>query len=210
MHTVIDVVNVALARLGVDSINSLQDSSKPARVASRLVNHSRDVLLAKYAWNFANKTVSLVESTETHPIYTYVYDYPSDCITPLRFIDTDLEYYRATNVTWERWQEYIVTEMEAIAMLYTSKVELYSKYPPLFSEALSAVLTAELCPALIQDKKLYRELLEVAEIKILQAQEADANDGLIYPTDDEDIRQDTFNYPNGYENEEKKPWDRTG
>jgi len=78
------LANLALTRLGVDSILSIDDPTKAARLAKAYIGHARELVLLSYAWRAARArarlvavaTPDLVEDDE----YQYAYDLPADCL----------------------------------------------------------------------------------------------------------------------------------
>jgi hypothetical protein len=79
----LDIVNLALMRIGESPIQSMDEGSTPARSATLLYDISRRAVLRDYDWNFAIKTIALpVVRTENVPgaKFSYSCPVPSDCL----------------------------------------------------------------------------------------------------------------------------------
>ena len=70
----INIINRALALLGVSSITSLSDTSKPAATASVLWDDTRAAVFRSHPWNCLTKRVAQAQSSTT-PAYGYTYQY---------------------------------------------------------------------------------------------------------------------------------------
>lgn len=79
------IVNIALARISVERISSLDSgSTKQARVARDLFDEARDELLRMHTWSFATKRVELAQATGSGATpafgFDYAYNVPSDLL----------------------------------------------------------------------------------------------------------------------------------
>lgn len=111
----VDIVNMALVKLGQGMINTFDDQTDTARAASVLYYHNRDALLRKIPWNFARKWASLAELPSVPTIqgmqgeppvsldiitpsdrgtgqvnFGYAYRLPLDCLRVHRFSPKDM------------------------------------------------------------------------------------------------------------------------
>ena len=93
-----DVCNIALAQIGhAERIGSLYEGSRASEVALTIYGQTRDDLLRKQDWGFAEVTASLTllktappggygpwqvwaPATNPPPPWLYEYAYPSDCL----------------------------------------------------------------------------------------------------------------------------------
>src|SRR5215475_7420763 len=101
----VDIVNMALIRLGQATIDAFDQENDTARAASVLYFRNRDALLRKIPWNFARKWVSLAQ-LNTAPVgldiitpsdrgtgqvnFGYAYQLPNDCLRVHRFSPKDM------------------------------------------------------------------------------------------------------------------------
>jgi hypothetical protein len=79
LHQKISIINNALLLVGAETINSLDDTSREARVASAIYEVEKNTLLASYPWSFSLGQVALTRLVET-PLFDYEYAYqlPTD------------------------------------------------------------------------------------------------------------------------------------
>lgn len=105
-QTALDVANNALERVGANSITSLSDNSKEAKLCNARIEQLRQTLLRRHPWNFAEKRVSLdatwyavenIDNSDTfrvqisgHPFVT------GDSVTIEQVVGTE-----GANATWQ-------------------------------------------------------------------------------------------------------------
>lgn len=79
MSSVIEIINVALVRIGAQTINALDEGSVEANNANAIWPVVRRATIAAHPWNFAIKEQELAQTTDT-PIaeYSYVFQLPPD------------------------------------------------------------------------------------------------------------------------------------
>jgi hypothetical protein len=80
-----DVANIALTELGIDLIQSLDNSSTEARYCKRFIDIASRLVLAEAEWEPVVEVADLVEDTDytNDSEYTYVFDLPDDFLFPL-------------------------------------------------------------------------------------------------------------------------------
>lgn len=151
MASEIDIINLALARLGdsatVTSIDPPEGSAQ-ADHAARFYPIARDSLLEMTDWKFAIRRVSLaLLGTEVNG-WVYSYAKPTDCIKMLGVLlpesgkDEASEAYETE--TDDNGSEIILTDIEDATARYTVRVTDTTKFPPLFVDALSWLLASHL------------------------------------------------------------------
>lgn len=196
MASEIEICNLALTRLGADAIRSFDEDNKRARLSQITYLHVRDLFLEDYEWVFNTKYAPLaLLSTVTHPIFTYVYRIPSDCLYP-RQILLEGQTTKST-IKWEAFNENIATDLEDAWLRYSEATTITGRFPRYFIEAVSAQMASELAPSIVQDKKQYAALANVAEARLARARDKDAEIGVEYRFRDNDPDNDTFVFPPG-------------
>lgn len=80
MLTHIDVINMALNKLGIDAIESVTNMSTRAEIVSRVWENCRERLLCAFDWGFAKRKAKLAETTDKTPGWAHTYGYPADCL----------------------------------------------------------------------------------------------------------------------------------
>jgi hypothetical protein len=189
MPSKIQIVNLAFARLGAASIRSFSEDNKHARTAEVFFDILKDALLESYDWSFARATATLQALDEDHDYYTYVYQLPSDCLTP-RYISLNKQLD-----VWEREEDKIITNVADAILVYTKRLESTGLFTPLFCIALSSVLAVRMCPIVTQDKELQIVLNEEAKTAIGEAMLTDANVGNTYRYPTEQPEEHSFVNP---------------
>lgn len=196
---------MALASLGADSIRSFDEENKRSRMCEVFYDYTRDYLLAKFDWTFSRALAKLNEVTVTTPVPdgTYVYQLPANCKTP-----RDL-HPLGSRENWRIMADKLYCQIPpevGVYLYYTFLQEDVSKYSDVFSNLLSLGLSARLCPAITQDKKLSNTLYSMYKGEILEVMEVDGNIGTDHPGNDDNPDLDTFVNPDsspiitGFEN----------
>jgi hypothetical protein len=169
-----DIINLALFKLGSDqTVASLSEQSKAARVFNRLWEPTRDIVLADGVWPWAMKAEQLAQSTDDNlQGWGYRYARPNDCITAWAI--TDVGGLRAARgfggiscFCWDMAESplrgfvgdfdqvygdvetEILTDMQDAWLVYTVRVEDTGRYPPHFVDALASRLAADAAGAMI-------------------------------------------------------------
>ena len=171
MATDVGICNVGLSRIGIDQyIEDLSDP-RPAAVACSLhLPLCRQEMLQQHLWPFAMTTRALaLVSGVTVPGWTYVYQYPVDCLRVVQL--TDEGGARVFRTAWEQFDydpispipyrvmghptepesRIIVTDLELAYLWYVQDVTDPNRLTPLFRNALSWRLAADLALALKAD-----------------------------------------------------------
>lgn len=168
MASVIDICNGALRRLGQQPIASLDDPLEAARVARDRYAPMRDMLLQAHSWNFAIKRAALAAEVDPAADGRSAFPLPADC----------LAVHCASAAWWSVEGRRILADARPpLAIAYGARIEDVGLYPPLFIEALSSRLAAELAEPLTQsgsmaEAKLREHRLIMAEARTRDAQES--------------------------------------
>ncbi len=179
MTTAIAICNMALTRLGGATIAALNEGSKESMICATFLDQSRDAALRDYKWNFATLRRQLADTGTTLAPWAFAYAYPSDCLAAREIYNplstsTAIAFEVASDGAGGRL---IYTNQDQAMLVYTARITDLSACDPLFIEAMSWKLAAEIALPLAQD----RNLMQVAETKyqniIAQARTADANEG---------------------------------
>lgn len=201
MSSVVALCNLALTRIGAQTINDLNEASSAARHCTALYVPTRDALLQSQAWRFARSRQALAELSltpgETPTEWAHVYALPADCLTPL-YVEPSgraLATGRGAEATWPsetvtppvtlrpaqatpdfevRAGRRILTDQPDAALIYTARIEDPTGFDPLFVEALSWRLAADLASALKGDVARRQEALREAVTAANAARAADA------------------------------------
>lgn len=179
------VCSLALTRLGGQPIASLAESSKEAQLCRTFFDLSRDATLRDHPWNFATRRRALAQLAsggtdgDAAIPWSYIYAWPSDCLLARRIHNpvstTDaIPFEAATNSNGER---VIYTDQATATLVYTALVIDLTLCDPLFIEALTWKLAAELALPLTQDRGLMQVATTMYQNAIAKARTIDANEG---------------------------------
>ena len=84
MSTKLEIVNIALARLGESPIQSMDEGTAPSNLAKVFYDSARRSALRDYNWAFALRTLRLARLVETPVDFLYAYSVPVDCLRVLQ------------------------------------------------------------------------------------------------------------------------------
>ena len=175
------VANMALTRLGGRSIASLDEGSRESVLTNTFFESSRDSVLRAHPWAFAGRrrALALVDSALSGAGWACVYGYPIDCLA-VRKLDTPLPdgdpipYEVTTDANGTR---VILSDLSSAVLVYTARSIDLGTADPLFIEALSWKLAADIAIPLSQDKNLWDIMRQQYQTTLSQARTADANEG---------------------------------
>lgn len=134
--TQIEIINIALGRLGESPIQSLGEGSAPARAAAIVYDAARRAALRDYPWGFALREADLVQNaTCDSSFFGYSFAMPVDCLRVVAVLG-DAEYETAgTN---------IYSNTPKMHLKYIADVEDTNIFDSKFTEALTYKLASEL------------------------------------------------------------------
>lgn len=182
MASEIDIVNLALSRLGDDAtVASLYppEGSAQAEHAARFYPVARDTLLEMYHWNFATKRAALAELAVTPPAWSYAYALPADCMVVLNVIpsearDQDAQQYRRESLA--NGQQVIVTDQPVASIRYQARVTDTTKFSPLFVDALAWLLASYLAGPILKGDSGIKMAQQASQMALAMAGRAAASD----------------------------------
>lgn len=192
MASEIDIVNLALARLGdVANVSSIDppEGSAQADHAARFYPIARDGLLDLIDWKFAIRRVDLaVLDTDVHG-WAFSYAKPANCIKILAVLPQNAGQDQASEAyeteTNDLGAEIILSDTEQAVARYTYRVTDTGKFPPLFVEGLSWLLASHLAGPVLkgnEGEKAAQTCYARAVFIAGQAAKNDANQRKVRPT----------------------------
>ncbi len=193
-YSEVDICNQALAMVGADFIQALDNSTKRARACSAFYPVLRDYLLARLDWPFAKKLKVLTPLDAEQlsfkvPDGWYPYQVPSDCLAP-----RDL-HPPGSRSRWKQFQNVLLIPVPSSAepkLYYTARIENPSLFSMTFVNLLAVGIAARLAPSIAQDKALTSALHKQWMNEQFTVFADDANIGEDYRTYDEEPLNDTF------------------
>jgi hypothetical protein len=163
------ICNQALLRLGAETISSLDDGTRNATLCSRAYDVIRQEILRAHPWNFAMKRVTLSSSVGAPAFeFTKTYTLPTDCLRLWRLYDLSIPYKLEGRT--------ILCDEASLSIIYIYDNEDESTFDPIFREALSLKIAAQLGYAITGSQtpvqlftQMYDKILK--EAKMWDAQE---------------------------------------
>lgn len=184
--TEVQLVNMALHRLGVERISSLSDNNKRAVVMNDLYPLVRDELLESGFWNFAMKRVELVKDV-TAPDFGWKASYalPSDYIRMYNISSSTSkggfgnlpEYFPVgfnTDPDFVIEGDKLLTDLSKVYCIYASRETDPDVFSAGFRKALYLKLAAEAAYSLVQDRNLSESLTNEAQLWLEEVRSRDS------------------------------------
>jgi hypothetical protein len=152
MASIVSISNQVLIKLGKSTINSIDDPTEEARACKAVFSQSLDTLLQQHPWNFAMHRDTLAVLSETPEFeYNYKYQLPTDphCLQVIE-VDSNYEYKIEGRL--------LFTDDSSVKLKYIKRVEDYNELSPMFVEALTFYIAAQLAIPLV-DKKPVKDAM---------------------------------------------------
>lgn len=156
----VGIINQALYYIGEEPITSLDDNSKPARVASAYYETARDALLEypDEGLSFSIYRQDLALSSETNETnYTYMYSLPSDpwCLKPLSLVG----YENWGERIWLAEGRFLYCNLEAVTLKYVRRVEDPRWFSGAFQKAIAYRMAADMASGVTGNPRIDLEQL---------------------------------------------------
>lgn len=165
MSSEVEICNEALTAIGENTILSLEDDMKTARLCKLKYNNKRDYLLRRYIWNFATKRTTLAPDT-TAPEYEFSAQFtlPTDCVQLRELYPNSISYSIENNK--------ILCDETVLYIKYTYRVTNTNSMDSIFRETLAALMARELAVPLADSVNLTKQMDEMYEVKLSEARYA--------------------------------------
>lgn len=181
-YSTVSICNMALTHLGASSIARLDEGSKESLTCGIYFEQARDATLRDHPWNFATLRRALADTGSSVAPWAYGYAYPVNCLFAREIVNPAGRAPIPFEVAGDGMGGRVIhTDQPQAVLRYTARITDLSAGDPLFIEALSWKLAAELAIPLTNNRSLrdmaesqYRALLSLARAN-------DANEGLTRP-----------------------------
>ncbi len=173
MASVEDICNLALSWLGASMITSLADNSTEAKLCKVNYPLIRDAVLEAADWSFAIKRATM-DPLSTGPVFGRYRRFP---IPPdsLRVLSVSESENDSRRIDWRVEENHVLAGGEIIYLRYIFRAKDPKVYSPLFVQALSARIAADLAIPIADSRTLRNENWDLYMAKL---REATANDGI--------------------------------
>ena len=187
MASVVDICNSALNMLGGNTIISLTETSKNARLCNQRYELVRDAVFREHPWNCLQKRVELAKDTDA-PAFEFAsaFTLPADCLRVLRSENSNFSNNERFRIEGRK----LLTDESTIKILYVASITDTTQYDASLIETLSARLSAELAYPITQSSTLMDRMFSLYQQKLKDARFADATEGTV--DDETRIQADDF------------------
>lgn len=154
----VEIINIALARLGESPIQSLGEGSAPADAASLVYDFERRAALRDYNWNFATRQTTLARLEKQPLDFRFAYALPPDCLRVARVWEGD-HHGEIKHVV--RGDELYTNSGGPVCVEYVADIEDGSLFDAKFAEALSYKIAAALAMPIKGSSELMASFMNV-------------------------------------------------
>lgn len=178
----IDICNMALALIGRERIDSLDEETQEAKMCKVFYEHERKRLLRMHGWGFARKTTALAPRNVEIPGWEYAYGVPQECVSLIYiFNEATVDRHEFSKpefkiVTATGNDKVIVCHLEEAYAEYTTDFKNAEAFSEEFIEALVHIMAAKLALPLTSNSDLVRMNMELAQQAVSIAMAEDAQE----------------------------------
>lgn len=174
--TQLELCNVALAHLGEARIASINEDTVTARACTLHYGPVRDEVLRSHRWNFAIARAQLEETTAPAFGWSHAFTLPGDCLRALEINDNEVGDW--ISETWAIEGRQVLTNAEAVNLVYVRGIGDAALTDPLFAQAFSLKLAAALSETIRGATSKTGDLLQLYDARTAPlARRVDANEG---------------------------------
>jgi hypothetical protein len=156
MTSKVTICNMALSRIGADTITALTDDTEPARLCNTFFNELADRVMMQGAWSSTVRRVGLAQTTNT-PSFEFDNEFqlPVDpkCLRVLSVNETD-----PGNIDYAIEDDKLLTDESSIKIKYIARLTDTADWDPMLIEAFEVLLASYLAIPIMGDKVAAREL----------------------------------------------------
>lgn len=177
VSTVVEICNIALARIGDARIADINADDEKARLCNLFYDQTRDEVLREHAWSFAQGRSLLASlSGDNLTGYDYRYQLPLDCLYVRKLIDAEGESYGDLTNDYQIEGRELHTDVNPCAIRYTKKVTDPGKFDSQFVEAVSLKLASKLALKLSGKQQIEGSMIQQYMIVLQNAKSIDGEE----------------------------------
>jgi len=170
MASKVDICNLALMKVGAESITALTDSTKRAKLCNKLFTPTLERVIKHHNWLFATKRFTLSNPSSTTPIYGFQnrFALPDDIYKIIELEQKHLD--------WRVENGFLLTDAETVnlkAITVEEDVDLYED----FKEVMALHLAVQLAYPIVQSVSLKNSLIQELRIFEADARGVDSQEG---------------------------------
>lgn len=172
----VQIVNLALTKLGQDRVVAITDDTEAARVMRSMWDMTLDTVLASFPWKFAIKRVELPALVDV-PLgteWTLQYTLPDECLRLVQ-VGEDWVFYNPTTPLFTLEGGVILTNEPApLFVRYVQRVSNVGLWPSLFGRVMAMQLAADAAEKLTTSNTKFDSAMTALEIAMREARRQNA------------------------------------
>ncbi len=171
----VDICNLALIRLGADTISSLEDENTRARLCNTLYEPLRRRRLRAHPWRFAIARAELAEDAETPEFgFAHQFPLPTGCLRVISIEDDSLPYQIEGRM--------LLTDASEVSIKYIRDINVADDFSEqdfddVFVGVLALDIAVELARHLTQSESVIEEIKQERSELLRDARSFDAQEG---------------------------------
>lgn len=171
MASKLELINLALARLGANQITSEIEENAEQRTATAVWNVARRAVLRDHPWNFAIKDIELNQISDYSGFeYQHAYQLPSDCVRLLTFYG---------NPDFRLQGSQILTDEQVCKIKYVADIEDPSYWDAAFDDLMAQRLAHEMAYALTKSQATADSMYAIYERKLARTRFLDSTEDVL-------------------------------
>ena len=214
MPSSVDLVNLALDRLGQQPISSLSQTTGNGPLALSTYDHERRTLLNETHWTFARSEITLdLLSTNNWQNWSFAYSYPPDCIRIHYIMNPNLvqsyigypynpaiENFFCRNCPHDvtqaldqngnqTGQKVILTNMEDAILVYTKDTTDIALFPEPFQDVLILKMAKSFCHKLLPNSPILSDIKQELAMVSSMAKGTSSNESVEHEALESDFQR---------------------
>ncbi len=184
MASKMEIINLALANLSREPIQSLTETNPEALQLRLHWDTALASILRDHPWGFAMRRKPLAALAESPLGFAYAYAYPDDCIQARRVFPGMMLTRRSVLYPFEIGRsldgrrKVILTDVPGAAVEYTTRNVPCEEFDPQFANALAWRLTAEISLAIHADPQAHQAALSSYSLQLGLAKAMDMRESV--------------------------------
>lgn len=160
----VEIINLALRRIGEDTIQNIDEKSAAANLMTDVYERMRLLLLRSFPWQFATTTAALAVLSEQPPDFTNAFTLPDDYVQIVTILDTaglatgdtvirdrDMAFVRPSDSEWEVREAKLYANFDELTIKYVRNVTDEEKFDDAFVDCFAWKLAAEAAVFITKD-----------------------------------------------------------
>ena len=172
----VQIVNLALTKLGQDRVVAITDDTEAARVMRSMWDMTLDTTLASFPWKFAIKRVELAALADA-PLgteWTLQYTLPDECLRLVQ-VGEDWAFYNPTTPLFTLEGGVILSNEPApLFVRYVQRLTIVGLGPPLFGRVMAMQLAADASEKLTTSNSKFEAAMLALEVAVKEARRQNA------------------------------------